>query len=93
MDNTNVFVIMFMYVLLMSPAWLEAFVIDPLFWRKLKDDKPISTYINIITNTFVLSITFVLLSYLPKAFPTTALLSLPKLPFCCPYTISFFRHI
>ncbi len=45
MDNTNVFVIMFMYMLLTSPAWLEAFVIDPLFWRKLKDDKPISTYI------------------------------------------------
>jgi len=33
------------YLLLTSPTWLEAFLIDPLFWRSGGSDKPWSTYI------------------------------------------------
>ena len=41
----EIILIVFIYVLLMSPTWLEAFVIDPLFWKHGKDDKPVSTYL------------------------------------------------
>lgn len=33
------------YLLLTSPTWLEAFIIDPWFWIADKSDKPASTWI------------------------------------------------
>ena len=41
----EVILIVLIYFLLMSPTWLEAFVIDPVFWEAGKDDKPVSTYL------------------------------------------------
>jgi len=47
----EILIIIAVYAILTSPTWLEAFLIDPWFWRRKdkdgnpKSDKPASTYL------------------------------------------------